>query len=507
MRILDVYAKERHVSCPHIFHKTQLYYHYYTITPSLLMIRDHLKIADCQVETTSAKEPAPEGWNGYYLITVQYLSMVIAFLRNLSSYETRSWLFLLIQHFFFFSEKKIAIRNTTLILQPTDASAAGIDALETQASSQFLSCHLCHLRDMKAGPLSFIVNLLTSGKLRHHARASCACAVIRHCVTIDSDIRSPLLWKDLSVSGHTQSVRVMADVIYLSRWAKQACILDRPATRVSYAWLSSNLDIDVEKAKLLVENYATQNGLIKPGLEVTYLLAGTLETTGEYIVEVVRQCDLEKVTAQFKEIQSEHIYSVQKEFILKDSTLQSFFDDQIIFDNKRQGLIEYLEALPLSPEEMIVLREKAFATTKTKDDKQRLSQTQKEAQKMLPKVLEQSTLKIVKDAHDGISAIDKNEITTKSDSFKTPAESKEEDVVLFANLGSQKDKFKKNSHSKQSYKGNIASYFSRPKEKSPANSSPEILNHAKLDANSKSVEPKVGSSSSPSLVQKYVTKA
>ncbi|CAG2056021.1 unnamed protein product [Timema podura] len=316
---------------------------------------------------------------------------------------------------------------------------------------------------------------------------------------------SPLLWKYLSVSGHTQSVWVMADVIYLSRWAKQACILDRPATRVSYAWLSSNLDIDVDKAKLLVENYATQNGLIKPGLEVTYLLAGTLETTGEYIVEVVRQCDLEKVTAQFKEIQSEHIYSVQKEFILKDSTLQSFFDDQIIFDNKRQGLIEYLEALPLTPEEMIVLREKAFATTKTKDDKQRLSQTQKEAQKMLPKVLEQvlstsvlSTLKIVKDAHDGISAIDKNEITTKSDSFKTPAESKEEDVVLFANLGSQKDKFKKNSHSKQSYKGNIASYFSRPKEKSPANSSPEILNHAKLDANSKSVEPKVGSSSSPS---------
>nr|CAD7202738.1 unnamed protein product [Timema douglasi] len=209
---------------------------------------------------------------------------------------------------------------------------------------------------------------------------------------------------------------------------------------VSYAWLSSNLDIDVDKAKLLVENYAIKNGLIKPGLEVTYLLAGTLETTGEYIVEVVRQCDLEKVTAQFKEIQSEHIYSVQKELILKDSTLQSFFDDQIIFDNKRQGLIEYLEALPLSPEEMTVLREKSFTTTKTKDDKQHLSQTHKEAQNILPKVLEQSTLKMAKDAHDGISAIDKNEINTKRDSFKTPAESKEEDVALFTNLGSQKVK-------------------------------------------------------------------
>nr|CAD7424597.1 unnamed protein product [Timema monikensis] len=468
------------------------------------------------------------------------------------------------------------------------------------------------------------INRLVSEVVAVHGPAL-SCSTIRlitdlafYTLPLTSVGANSLRWEDSSVSGRTQSAWVMADVIYMGRWAKQACILDQPAIRatfgsflltvevfvvtvvafpkryrpvlhmklchVSYAWLSSNLDIDVDKAKFLVENYAIKNGLIKPGLEVTYLLAGTLKTTGEYIVEVVRQCDLEKVTAQFKEIQSEHIYSVQKEFILKDSTLQSFFDDQIIFDSKRSyetdDIVNHKREMvmlyvPFRCETVDIIDRSVFMETydareaeimeKRKqyesnidiervveelrrmynqfDDEDPLG-ARNQREEFVKSIIQQggvenandfdaanmvisvsavrrrsnamakadfcrmmrstnsefynfaSSLKMVKDAHDGISAIDKNEITTKRDSFNTPGESKEEDVALFTNLGSQKDKLKKNSHSKQSYKGNIASYFSCPKEKSPANSSPESLNHAIMNANSKSVEPKVESSSS-----------
>ncbi|XP_022197557.2 DNA polymerase delta subunit 3 isoform X2 [Nilaparvata lugens] len=134
---------------------------------------------------------------------------------------------------------------------------------------------------------------------------------------------------------------------------------------VTYKWLSIKLKIHVNTSKKLLYSYANTHD--KENLGICYLIAGEMED-GSCHVMICRKKDLSKTKALFKNVTSQHVYSVQKRDtdadlnVILNSPVKRI--EECIEDFKRLTSIEYSESVVRDNTDLQKLKMKALLASK-----------------------------------------------------------------------------------------------------------------------------------------------